>query len=122
MGRKSSTHSVSSERAEKRKNRHEEAKHGDGELSPMEIDVKEGKKEEKKEDSMSDFFSEMMGSLPALKKRVYFIMDSGPMQVFLITLLLLSLFITDAWTLGNPAVHEHCSRWHSDLRVNHILP
>ena len=69
----------------------------------MEIDVKEGKKEEKKEDSMSDFLSEMMGSLPALKKRVYFIMDSGPMQVFLITLLLLSLFITDAWTLGNPA-------------------
>ena len=37
-----------------------------------------------------------------LRKRLFVVMESPGMQVFLITLLLLSLFITDSWTLGDP--------------------
>lgn len=50
----------------------------------------------------SQFMQDIIDDWPRNKRKGALFMDSPGVQIFLILLLLLSLFITDAWTLGNP--------------------
>ena len=70
MGRKTSTESINFDAVAHAKPRHskrrihkEEAKQGDIELNPMEIAVKEGKKETKKREEILEMYTDFVENL-----------------------------------------------------------
>ena len=52
---------------------------------------------------MSDYtFANVFGiEWARLRKKIFIIMDQPSMQIFLVSMLLFSLYVTDAWVLGN---------------------
>ena len=68
-------------------------------LAPMEVEQSPNE-EEKRKVKRPKFIQDMIDDWPRNKRKGALFMDSLGTQTFLITLLLLSLFITDAWTLG----------------------
>ena len=71
---------------------------------PLEVGTNSGEDDKNKgvAQKWPKFVQDFVDDWPRNKRRGAIFMDSPGVQIFLISLLLLSLFITDAWTLGNP--------------------
>jgi cAMP-specific phosphodiesterase 4 len=106
MGRKKEEARAASDTTPERSSRRrkgEESKMGDADPFELEKgDTKDSKKKDKTAVESPGWWQDIKDSLPSMRRKAFQTMDSPAMQLFLVTLLLLSLFITDAWTLGNP--------------------